>query len=159
GQTQGEHAYSVAQHAVLVTDILMRRNPGLPDEWQLAALLHDAPEYVVGDLISPFKAAIGDGYRSIEKRLLAAVHLHFGLPAELPQTLTDDIKCADGVAAYVEAISVAGFTREEANAIFGKPAETESIEHDLAECGLLTAWPTAQAQDTFLARCTRLMLT
>ena len=45
-------------------------------------LLHDAPEYVIGDMISPFKAVIGDAYKAVEARLLAAIHLRFGLPAD-----------------------------------------------------------------------------
>lgn len=119
GQTRGDHAFSVAQHCLLVEHIALHLRPGLPPRWRLAALLHDAPEYVVGDLISPFKAALGLDYKAFENRLLAAIHRRFGLPAELPETIRMLIKKADRHAAYREAVSLAGFTPEEAARYFG----------------------------------------
>ena len=100
GQTRGDHAFSVAQHCLLVTDITAASRSRLDRRWELAALLHDAPEYVVGDLISPFKAAVGIDYKAFELRLLAAIHIRFGLPAKLPQEITKLIKRADRVAAF-----------------------------------------------------------
>lgn len=120
GQTRGDHAFSVAQHALLVCEIMELQNPGLRRDWKLAGLLHDAPEYVIGDMISPFKAIIGGNYREIEARLMAAVHLRFGLPAELPDILHRAIKKADLASAYLEATVLAGFSPEEGAALFGR---------------------------------------
>jgi 5'-deoxynucleotidase YfbR-like HD superfamily hydrolase len=119
GQTAGDHAFSVAQHCLLVEGLALTLKPGLPPRWRLAALLHDAPEYVVGDLISPFKAALGLDYKSFENRLLAAIHLRFGLPPDLPETIRGLIKKADRQSAYWEATLLAGFSPEEAARYFG----------------------------------------
>ena len=122
GQTLGDHAFSVAQHVLLVEEIATDRNPGWPARWRLAALLHDAPEYVIGDLISPFKTAVGLDYKAFELRLLAAIHRRFGLPEALPGDVTAEIKAADRIAAYCEATCLAGFSREEARRFFGSPS-------------------------------------
>ena len=121
GQTQGAHAFSVAQHSVLVEQIASMAKPSLSPAERLAALLHDAPEYVVGDMISPFKALVGGEYKIVEARLQAAIHLRFGLPADRPENLTDAIKAADRVAAFFEATGLAGFTDAEAAKFFGRP--------------------------------------
>ena len=115
GQTSGAHIFSVAQHTLLV-DAIARRRTSLDRRARLAILLHDAPEYVIGDMITPFKAVIGDAYKAVEKRLLAAIHLRFGLPAVLPAELTKLIKSADRAAAYLEATRLAGFGEAEAQA-------------------------------------------
>lgn len=120
GQTLGDYAYSVAEHSLLVEELFARANPGIGARWRLAALLHDAPEYVLGDMISPVKAAIGQGYGELDTRLTAAVHLRFGLPAALPAPIKKAIKAADMVSARLEAEQIAGFSREEADRIFGK---------------------------------------
>jgi uncharacterized protein len=122
GQTKGEHAFSVAQHSVLVEAIAAALKPQLSNKLRLAALLHDAPEYVVGDLISPFKAAMGLNYKSFEERILRAVHIRFGLPPVLPATVTQLIKKADKIAAYHEATELAGFSAADARQYFGDPA-------------------------------------
>lgn len=123
GQTSGDHAFSVAQHCLLVTELLPRIRPRATAEQKLACLLHDAAEYVVGDLISPFKAAVGMNYKAFENRLLAAIHIRFGLPPALPPALTRDIKHADRMAAWFEATALAGFDEAEADRIFGpRPA-------------------------------------
>ena len=121
GQTHGDHAFSVAEHSMVVEDCLAQLKPGIAQRWRLAALLHDAPEYVVGDLISPFKAAVGLDYKSLENKLLAAIHLRFGLPAQLPEDITALIKRADKASAYFEATQLAGFVTEEALEFFGSP--------------------------------------
>ena len=121
GQTVGAHAFSVAQHAILVEDITAALNPDFGALQRLAALLHDAPEYVVGDLISPFKAAVGLDYKAFEQRLLSAIHMRFGLPAELPAPVTTAIKNADRIAAFFEATRLAGFAEDEAEDFFGRP--------------------------------------
>jgi 5'-deoxynucleotidase YfbR-like HD superfamily hydrolase len=121
GQTKGDHAFSVAQHCLLVADITKASRAKLDRRWELAALLHDAPEYVVGDLISPFKAAVGIDYKGFELRLLAAIHIRFGLPATLPEEISKLIKRADRVAAFFEATQLAGFSHAEARRFFGMP--------------------------------------
>jgi 5'-nucleotidase len=121
GQTLGDQAFSVAEHCLLVETIAGALSPGLDRSMRLAALLHDAPEYVIGDLISPFKAALSLDYRAFEARLLAAIHLRFGLPPELPPAVTKLIKRADKIAAYYEATALAGFSVEEGRRFFGQP--------------------------------------
>jgi len=149
GQTRGDHAFSVAEHAVLVEEITSVLNPAWESRWRLAALLHDAPEYVIGDLISPFKAAIGFDYKSIENRLLEAIHIRFGLPRHLPAEITAAIKQADRIAAYYEATLLAGFSREEADRYFGIPAIPAELAALLSR---LEPSPVAAAQQIFLAR-------
>lgn len=121
GQTHGDYPYSVAEHSLLVEDLFTRMNPGTPARWQLVALLHDAPEYVIGDMISPVKAAVGPGYGALDDRLTAAVHLRFGLPASTPKAIKAAIKKADKLSAWLEATQIAGFTQAEADKFFGKP--------------------------------------
>ncbi|PZF75622.1 hydrolase [Aestuariivirga litoralis] len=121
GQTKGDHAFSVAQHCVLVEELAVQLEPALDRKGRLAALLHDAPEYVVGDMISPFKAALGLDYKAFENRLLAAIHIRFGLSAQRAQKLEVFIKKCDHLAAYLEATQLAGFAVDEAEKFFGKP--------------------------------------
>jgi 5'-deoxynucleotidase YfbR-like HD superfamily hydrolase len=121
GQTLGDHPYSVAEHSLLVERIHARLAPRAPAKWRLAALLHDGPEYVIGDMISPVKAAIGPGYDALDKRLAAAIHLRFGLPAALPSSVKKEIKRADRISAWMEATQIAGFTVAEADRFFGTP--------------------------------------
>jgi 5'-deoxynucleotidase YfbR-like HD superfamily hydrolase len=121
GQTVGEHAFSVAQHSMVVEEIAAHLQPGLEPRWRLAALLHDAPEYVIGDMISPFKAALGLNYRSFEDRLEAAIHIRFGLPPKTPAPIKALIKRADQACAFFEATQLAGFSAEESLALFGRP--------------------------------------
>ena len=121
GQTIGEHAFSVAQHCLVVEEIAGKLQPGLEARWRLVALLHDAPEYVIGDMISPFKAALGVDYRAFEDRLEAAIHIRFGLPPKTPAEIKATIKAADHVSAFFEATQLAGFARDEALTFFGRP--------------------------------------
>ena len=121
GQTKGAEIFSVAQHSLLVEAIFSGAAPDAPREQKLAALLHDAPEYVIGDMISPFKAAIGGDYKLVEKRLMAAILVRFGLPPEPPAELVKAINAADRIAAYLEATALAGFTVAEARKFFGAP--------------------------------------
>lgn len=148
GQTIGPHAFSVAQHTLLVEEIAADLNPSWDNRWRLAALLHDAPEYVIGDLISPFKTAIGLDYKALELRLLEAIHSRFGLPAQLPEDVTAEIKRADRIAAYFEATRLAGFTATEAVRFFGRPARLSGRCSRTLES--LEPWPAAQAQAAFL---------
>ena len=122
GQTKGDHAFSVAQHCLLVEAVFAHTGKSTAKPDRLAALLHDAAEYVVGDMISPFKAALGMDYKGFEQHLMAAVRLRFGLPAAINWTLESEIKQADKVAAYLEATQLAGFSVDEAEKIFGRPA-------------------------------------
>ncbi|WP_438996067.1 YfbR-like 5'-deoxynucleotidase [Candidatus Puniceispirillum sp.] len=121
GQTKGKHLFSVAQHSVLVERLLRHNAPKLEQKWQLAALLHDAPEYVIGDMITPFKYALGGIYRDIEDRLEKAVHIRFGLPPVLPEYVERSIKRADRMAAWLEATQLAGFSAQDAAKILVKP--------------------------------------
>jgi 5'-deoxynucleotidase YfbR-like HD superfamily hydrolase len=145
GQTKGAHAFSVAQHCVLVERLVTDLNPRLSREARLMALLHDAPEYVVGDLISPFKAAVGINYKELEHKLQAAVHLRFGLPVMVPASLAILFKKADLLSAYLEATQLAGFEDAEARRLFGAPPR-------LLKTPRLTPLPTAEAQAQFLER-------
>jgi 5'-deoxynucleotidase YfbR-like HD superfamily hydrolase len=121
GQTRGDHAFSVAQHCMLVEGIATHFEPDLDRRWRLVSLLHDSPEYVIGDMISPFKAAVGLDYKGFELRLLAAIHLRFGLPASVPPWVERLIKRADKTAAFLEATQLAGFSITEAYKYFGRP--------------------------------------
>jgi 5'-deoxynucleotidase YfbR-like HD superfamily hydrolase len=121
GQTQGEYPYSVAEHSVFVEQLFSRLNPKVDAKWRLAALLHDAPEYVIGDMISPVKNAVGPGYTELDDRLTAAIHLKFGLPAKTPDVIKKQIKRADILSAWLEAVQIAGFSATEANKLFGDP--------------------------------------
>ncbi len=147
GQTQGPHSFSVAQHSLLVEAIADHLNPGWSNAWRLMALLHDAPEYVIGDMISPFKVVMGDAYKAVETRLLGAIHLRFGLPAAPPAIQKRKTKEADTIAAFLEATQLAGFSREEALRYFGRPQE---LPRDVT--ALLSPLDTQAAQDRFLAR-------
>jgi 5'-deoxynucleotidase YfbR-like HD superfamily hydrolase len=144
GQTVGEWAFSVAQHSLLVEQIAGRFRPAWPPRWRLATLLHDAPEYVVGDLITPFKAAVGRDYKDLEARLMTAIHLRFSLPGELPKEVSATIKRADVAAAFLEATQLAGFGETEARRFFGRPRGLPRI--------VLTPWPPVEAQRRFLQR-------
>lgn len=146
GQTTGNWAYSVAQHSLLVEAIASHR--GLARRWGLAALLHDAPEYVIGDLITPFKAAVGLDYRELESRLASAIHIRFGLPASPPKPVIDKIKRSDAVAARLEATNLAGFSETEASKIFGRPSDISSP----AITALLDPLPPGEAKRQFLDR-------
>jgi 5'-nucleotidase len=149
GQTKGTHAFSVAQHSVLVEKITSELRPRLARSARLAALLHDASEYVVGDLISPFKAALGIDYKDFEHKLQAAIHLRFGLPAAVPADLKAAIKKADTFAAYFEATQLANFSPEEAKTYFGNPPSVLSRPK-------LAPLATEEAQAAFLERFRRL---
>lgn len=147
GQTVGAHIFSVAQHSLLVEAIADHLDPHMSAVTRLAVLLHDAPEYVIGDIISPFKAVIGESYKAVETRLLGAIHIHFGLPAELPAPLTRFIKKADRQAAFLEAVHLAGFSREEALKFFGKP---EALPRAIQ--AFLDPLPIEVAEDRFQSR-------
>jgi 5'-deoxynucleotidase YfbR-like HD superfamily hydrolase len=145
GQTAGDWAYSVAEHSLLVEDVFARLGPCDRAE-RLTALLHDAPEYVIGDMISPFKAALGLDYRAFEDRLAAAAHIRFGLPAAPAAGLKRRIKRADRAAAWLEATQLAGFSTAEADAFFGRPRFEGWRDMRLSPL------PPRQAAEAFLAR-------
>jgi 5'-deoxynucleotidase YfbR-like HD superfamily hydrolase len=144
GQTTGAHAFSVAQHSLVVEEIVRKLAPEWDKKRRLSALLHDAPEYVIGDMISPFKAAIGFDYKAFEAKLEAAIHLRFGLPAHPPAAVKGVIKRADIICAYFEAVQLAGFSEAEARKFFGVPPRAIRIR--------LTPQPTSQVQEAFLKR-------
>ena len=150
GQTSGDHAFSVAEHSVVVEKLFSRLNPRAPKRERLAALLHDAAEYVIGDMISPFKAALGLDYRDFEQRIETAIHLRFGLPAQLPATLKKKIKTCDIYCAWFEATQIAGFSADEADRFFTRPPGDIRMKiHPLS---------VVEAQELFLQRFTQLCL-
>jgi 5'-deoxynucleotidase YfbR-like HD superfamily hydrolase len=144
GQTTGEHGFSVAQHSLIVEDIAAYLLPGLDAKWRLAALLHDASEYVIGDMISPFKAALGLNYRTFEERLETAIHVRFGLPAQTPAPTKALIKQADRACAHFEAVQLAGFSPAEALSLFGSIPSGYSLK--------LVPMSPAQAQARYVQR-------
>ena len=146
GQTKGDFAYSVAEHSLLVEEIFGRIHPDAPAKWRLAALLHDAPEYVIGDMISPVKAAVGPGYGALDDRLAAAVHLRFGLPATIPAWVKKKIKKADKISAWLEAIQLAGFTLTEANKLFGIP------DDEVAQGLKIVLRPPVEVREAYVSR-------
>jgi 5'-deoxynucleotidase YfbR-like HD superfamily hydrolase len=148
GQTRGSAIFSVAQHSVLVCDVLALLEPDAPASTRLMVLLHDAPEYVIGDMISPFKAVIGESYKAVEARLLSAIHLRFGLPAVTPPPIRTLIKKADRVAAFLEATQLAGFGVEESCRYFGDPRPLPAP----MDRTVLIPQPAAEAQQAFLDR-------
>jgi 5'-deoxynucleotidase YfbR-like HD superfamily hydrolase len=151
GQTKGAHIFSVAQHSLL-TEAIARQQTRLDRSRLLAVLLHDAPEYVIGDMISPFKAVIGNDYKAVEARLLAAINMRFGLPSALPADLMAVIKACDRSAAHLEATRLAGFSATEARRFFGPaPKFSPVIERDY-----LTPWSAEVAQARYLARFAKL---
>ncbi len=148
GQTNGAHIFSVAQHTLLVEAVMREHSPRVDRKIRIAALLHDAPEYVIGDMISPFKAVLGGSYKAVEARLLAAIHVRFGLPPILPAEVTQQIKAADIGAAYLEATQLAGFAQAEAKRLFGRdPGLSLTMQQDY-----LMPWTAAKAEKRFLAR-------
>jgi 5'-deoxynucleotidase YfbR-like HD superfamily hydrolase len=153
GQTSGAHIYSVAQHCLLVETLAYARTPRLDRSRRLAVLLHDAPEYVIGDMISPFKVVIGDAYKAVEQRLLAAIHRRFGLPPRSAPEVVSLIKIADRQAAFLEATRLAGFSIAEARRFFGRPPKVStSIERDY-----LKPWPAETAEARYLDRFKKLV--
>ncbi len=146
GQTKGDYPYSVAEHSLLVEEIYGLLFPASPAKWRLAALLHDAPEYVIGDMISPVKAAVGPGYGALDDRLAAAVHIRFGLPAQIPAAIKKQIKKADKISAWLEATQIAGFTEAEADKFFGKP------ETNLAQSLKIHLRAPVEVREAYLAR-------
>jgi 5'-deoxynucleotidase YfbR-like HD superfamily hydrolase len=148
GQTSGAHIFSVAQHTLLVEAVMRAENPNIDAKVRLAALLHDAPEYVIGDMISPFKAVLGGDYKAVEKRLLSAIHVRFGLPPQIAPAIERQIKAADRGAAYLEATELAGFSKQEAQRLFGRdPDLPKNVKDDY-----LTPWTAAKAEKRFLSR-------
>ena len=146
GQTKGDYPYSVAEHSLLVEEIYGLLFPASPAKWRLAALLHDAPEYVIGDMISPVKAAVGPGYGALDDRLAAAVHIRFGLPAQIPTAIKKQIKKADKISAWLEATQIAGFSVLEADRFFGKP------DTNLAKSLKIHLRPPVEVREAYLAR-------
>ena len=148
GQTHGAHIFSVAQHTLLVEAVMRAQFPRVDHRLRLAAMLHDAPEYVIGDMISPFKAVIGGSYKAVEKRLLSAIHIRFGLPAILSDEIESQIKAADMGAAYLEATHLAGFSDAEAKRLFGRDPKLPPAMLD----DFMTPWSAGKAEKQFLAR-------
>ncbi len=148
GQTHGDNIFSVAQHSLLTEHLCRSENPGMDRTALLCALLHDAPEYVIGDMISPFKAVLGDDYKQVEARLLAAISIRFSLPSAWPKALVKSIKTADLASAHFEATHLAGFSAAEAQRFFGRAPHLDPAE----EQDYLVPWTAQTAKARFLAR-------
>jgi len=146
GQTTGRHAFSVAQHTLVVDAVADKSAPQIGPIGRLALLLHDAPEYVIGDLISPFKGLLGGEYKAVELRLLEAIHRRFGVPTPLPVRMTAVIKTADRISAFFEATRLAGFQDKEASRFFGRPRGIDPTDLPL------DPWPATVAEKRFLRR-------
>ena len=151
GQTKGDFPYSVAEHSLLVERIFSELNPNSNSEARLAALLHDAPEYVLGDLISPVKAAVGYGYENLDDKLTAAIHRRFGLPAKVSPQLKKKIKKADKVSAWLEAMEIAGFSKHEADKFFGK------FDHYYLSQFAIQIRPPAIVRKDYIDKCSNLL--
>lgn len=146
GQTRGDWPYSVAEHSLLVEELFARLDPAAPPRWRMAALLHDGPEYVIGDMISPVKAAVGADYGALDARLAAAIHIRFGLPAQIPAKVKAAIKRADRISAWMEATQIAGFTLSESDRFFGKPPH--ALIHGLR----IAPRPPSEVRAAYIAR-------
>lgn len=146
GQTIGDNAFSVAQHSLIVEQIFVLLNPNSSAINRQVALLHDAPEYVIGDMISPFKAIVGGDYKNVEKRLEEVIFLRFALPSSISKGLKTAIKRADKISAFYEAVVLAGFSEKEAAKLFGRP---RGITRDMLQ---LEPLPATQIQSAFLQR-------
>ena len=151
GQTNGDFPYSVAEHSLLVERIFSELNPNSNSEARLTALLHDAPEYVLGDLISPVKAAVGYGYENLDDKLTAAIHRRFGLPAKVSPQLKKKIKKADKVSAWLEAMEIAGFSKHEADKFFGK------FDHNYLSQFSIQIRPPAIVRKDYIDKCSNLL--
>lgn len=151
GQTNGDFPYSVAEHSLLVERIFSELNPNSNPEARLTALLHDAPEYVLGDLISPVKAAVGYGYENLDDKLTAAIHRRFGLPAKVSPQLKKKIKKADKVSAWLEAMEIAGFSKHEADKFFGK------FDHYYLSQFSIQIRPPAIVRKDYIDKCSNLL--
>ncbi|MDP0928168.1 HD family hydrolase [Paracoccus onubensis] len=151
GQTRGDWPYSVAEHSLLVEQIFDRLEPGSDPNWRLAALLHDAPEYVIGDMISPVKAALGEEYGDMDERLTIAIHRRFGLPGYIPLPIRKRIKSADRISARLEAVQIAGFTVGEARKLF--PIRNGALLDEFE----IKPRPPAEVRTEFLDRFSRLL--
>lgn len=149
GQTTGPYAFSVAQHSLIVEDLFGQLGEPQPSGKRMMALLHDAAEYVIGDMISPFKTVLGDSYKDVEKRLEEAIHIRFGLRATMPIATKKLVKKADNICAWFEATQLAGFSAQEATGFFGAPPAGISLK--------LLPEPPQTAQDKFVDRHSRLL--
>jgi len=150
GQTVGEHGFSVAQHCLIVEEICAHIKPDISPAERLMAVLHDAPEYVIGDMISPFKAALGLDYKRFEAHLEQAIHIRFGLPPIMPAALKILIKRADHACAYFEATQLVGFSESEARQFFGEPPDGYQL--------MITPLPPRDAHMAFVARVETLLM-
>lgn len=146
GQTISEWSMSVAEHSLLVERLVGEATPRIDRRWRLAALLHDASEYVLGDMIGPLKQHLGSQWRQLEDRLQEEVHLRFGLPAVLPEDVHGQVKQGDLTAAWLEATQLAGYTEKEAGRRWRRPRRKATLAIRLEPM------PPRPAADAFVAR-------
>ena len=132
GQTIGDYPFSVAQHSLLVENIFSRQFPKMDNQSKLFALLHDSAEYVISDMISPLKAHLGKAYEAFDEKLTMALCIRFNIPTTKIKIIKRQVKIADKIAAWLEAIQLAGFSKQEADSLFGKQVGVESFEEYLS---------------------------
>lgn len=152
GQTKGSLAFSVAQHSLLVRFLFAELDPKAEKCWQLAALLHDGPEYALGDLIAPFKKVVGETYHQVEQSLQQAIHRRFSLPKVLPSSVAARVEKADRWSASLEAQVLTSFPKE----TIAQLSPLSSRPFPGAAHALLEPWPSHVAQGRFLQEFARL---
>lgn len=121
--------YSVAQHSVHVSQLV-------PPEHAYAALMHDAPEAFMGDMVKPLKDLLPE-YRTIEDAVEAAVFARFAVPSPLSAC----VKEADIVMLATEQVHIMA-NRDDWNYTRGR----EPANIDLPD------WPPTKAKRAFLDR-------
>lgn len=91
--------YSVAEHSVLVCDIVAGMGLGL--DAQLLALLHDAHECVVGDVATPLKHTLGVAWPCVENLHAFGLRVAYGL-VDAHAAHASAVKAADLMALAIE---------------------------------------------------------
>ena len=132
GQTIGDYPFSVAQHSLLVENIFSSQFPKMDNQSKLFALLHDSAEYVISDMISPLKDHLGMTYETLDEKLTMAICIRFNIPTTKIKIIKKQVKLADRMAAWLEAIQLAGFSKKEADKLFGKQVSVEGFENYLS---------------------------
>lgn len=123
--------YSVGEHCVLMSRHVAPVNA-------LWALLHDAPEAYVGDMVRPLKYALPPAYRQVEKRIMLAVCDRFGLSYTPP--------------AQIKEIDTR-ILRDERDALMRTPPLPWNSIEDVPPLGVrIESWPPAKARLLFLER-------
>lgn len=130
------HFYCVAQHVCLVHDHM---HPGPHPHFKmlrLQALLHDATEAYLGDVVKPLKELLLD-YKKLERRLERIILTRFGLPTKLEP----EVKEADMIA----------LATEKRDLLYDGPI-WEATKGIVPWPEIVTPWQPAVAKEQFLRR-------